>query len=231
MYIYFVFFLFFTRLRFPLSKWILKIIKHCYCKRVLKLVRRFERTDLRCRKAELDLSVLKYCFLNVLTPKFLHFKDSNRSLKLSDTYKQCQIWLLIEEISNKKSELILLKKHIKTSMNVINYAHICSIFLISNNKVLTKQNNIQDCKVIGLIKGKGSWDIHSQRVLYFSLLARTLKFRNTVVHLSYYTVKLVILVKKAVIKNFSKAIWKYWAYLPIVDWSIAYLKKTWTKRN
>ena len=168
----------------------------------MKLVRRFERTDLRCRKVELDLSVLKYCFENGLTPKFLHFKDSNRSLKFSDTYKQCQIWLFIEEISNKKSELILLKKHIKTSMNVINYAHICSIFLISNNKVLTKQNNIQDCKVIGLIKGKGSSDIYSQRVLYFSLLARKLKFRNTVVPLSYYTVKLVILVKKAVIKNF-----------------------------
>ena len=40
-------------------------------------------------------------------------------------------------------------------MNVIDYAHICSIILISNDKVVTKQNDIQDRKVIGLIKGKG----------------------------------------------------------------------------
>ena len=42
--------------------------------KVDKLVRKFERTDLRCRKAELDLSFLKYCLENSLTPKFLHFK-------------------------------------------------------------------------------------------------------------------------------------------------------------
>ena len=40
-------------------------------------------------------------------------------------------------------------------MNVIDYAHICSIFLISSDKILTKQKDIQDCKIIGLIKGKG----------------------------------------------------------------------------
>ena len=40
-------------------------------------------------------------------------------------------------------------------MNVIDYAHICSIFLISNDKMLTKQKDIQDHKIIGLIKGKG----------------------------------------------------------------------------
>ena len=39
-------------------------------------------------------------------------------------------------------------------MNVIDYAHICSIFLISNDKVLTKQKDIQDRKIIGLIKSK-----------------------------------------------------------------------------
>ena len=40
-------------------------------------------------------------------------------------------------------------------MNAIDYAHICSIFLISNDKILTKQKDIQDHKIIGLIKGKG----------------------------------------------------------------------------
>ena len=152
-------FLFLARLRFPSSK-SPKIIKDRYGESVLKLVRKFERTDLRCRKAELDLSFLKYCFENSLTPKFLHFKVSNRSPKSSDAYRQCQIRLLKEEISNKKSiirqrqsELVLLKNHLKASMNVIDYAHICSIFLISNDKILTKQKDIEDHKIIGLIKG------------------------------------------------------------------------------
>ena len=122
-------FLFLARLRFPSSKSIAKIIKVRYGESVLKLVRKFERTDLRCRKAELDLSVLKYCFENSLRPKCLHFKLSNRSLKSSDAYKQCQIRLLKEEISNKmviirqrQLELVLLKNHFKASMNVIDYA-------------------------------------------------------------------------------------------------------------
>ena len=129
-------------------------------------------TDLRCRKAELDLTFLKYCFENSLTPKFLHFKVSNRSLKLSDPYRQCQIRLLKEDISNKKSiirqrqlELVLLKNCLKASMNVIDYAHICSIFLISNDKILTKQEDIQDRKIIGLIKGKGK-SIDPENVIF-----------------------------------------------------------------
>ena len=96
-------FLVLAKLRFPSSKLIPKTSKSCYGESVLKLIRKFEITDLRCRQAELDLSYLKYCFEYGLTQKFLHFKVSNRILKLSDTYKQCHIRLLKEEISNKKS--------------------------------------------------------------------------------------------------------------------------------
>ena len=70
-------FLFLARLRFLSPKSIPKIIKGRYGESVLKLVCKFERTDLCCRKAELDLSFLKYCFENSLTPKFLRFKVSN----------------------------------------------------------------------------------------------------------------------------------------------------------
>ena len=45
---------------------------------------------------------------------------------------------------------------------------------------------------------------YSLRVLIFHFLERRLKLRNIFVLLSYFTVKLVILAKKAVIKNFSK---------------------------
>ena len=40
-------------------------------------------------------------------------------------------------------------------MNLIDYVHIFSTFLIINDKTLTKQKDIQDCKIIGLIKSKG----------------------------------------------------------------------------
>ena len=80
--------------------------------------------------------------------------------------------LLKEEISNKKSiirqmqpKLVLLKNHLKTIMNVIAYAHIRSIFLISNDKVLTKQKDIQNRKIIGLIKGKGK-GIDPEKVIF-----------------------------------------------------------------
>ena len=92
-------FLFLARLRFPSSKSIAKIIKDRDGESVLKLVRKFERTDLKCRKLELDLSFLKYCFENSLTLNFLRVKVSNRSLKSSDAYKQCQIRLLKDPLS------------------------------------------------------------------------------------------------------------------------------------
>ena len=113
-------------------------------------------------KSGIRLEFFEVLFRKYLTPKFLRFIVSNRSLKLSDAYRQCQIRLLREEISKKKSiirqrqsELVLLKNHLKASMNVIDYAHICSIFLISNDKILTKERDIEDRKIIGLIKGKG----------------------------------------------------------------------------
>ena len=75
--------MFLARLRFPSSKSFPKIIKDPYGENVLNVL------DLRCRKAELDLSFLKYCFENSLTPKFSRFKVSNQRLKASDAYKQC----------------------------------------------------------------------------------------------------------------------------------------------
>ena len=87
-----------ARLRFPSPKSIAKIIKDRDGASVLKLVRKFGRTDLSCRKSELDLSFLKYCFENSLTPNFLRVKVSNRSLKSSDAYKQCQIRLFKERM-------------------------------------------------------------------------------------------------------------------------------------
>ena len=83
-------FLFLARLRFPSSKSIAKFIKDRYGASVLKLVRKFERTDLRCRKAELDLSFLKQCFENSLTPKFLRFRVSSFITNISPIHFRCR---------------------------------------------------------------------------------------------------------------------------------------------
>ena len=61
--------------------------------------------------------------------------------------------------------------HLKASINVIDYTHICSIFLISYDKILTKQKNIQDRKIIGLIKGKGKGIDPKNFIINFSSYA------------------------------------------------------------
>ena len=50
-------------------------------------------------------------------------------------------------------------------MNVIDYAHIFSIFITSNDKVLTKQKDVQDHKIIALFNGKGK-DIDPEKVIF-----------------------------------------------------------------
>ena len=50
-------------------------------------------------------------------------------------------------------------------MNVIDYAHIFSIFITSNDKVLTKQKDVQDRKIIALFNGKGK-DIDPEKVIF-----------------------------------------------------------------
>ena len=114
-----------------------------------------------------------------------------------------------------------MKKHLKASKNVIDYVDIFSIFLISKDKVLTKQKDVHNHKISGLIKGKG---IDPEKVIFNfssyvlsdndkSLLSKDLNFSfpnkkveiwNTFVLLSYFIEKIVILAKKEVIKNFSK---------------------------
>ena len=94
-------FLFLIRLRFPTSKSISNIIKERYGCEILKLIRRFEKIDLKFNKATLDLDFLYYCHNN-LTPTFLKFKLPYKKLANSDVYKPCQPKLLTAEIEEKK---------------------------------------------------------------------------------------------------------------------------------
>ena len=95
-------FTFFTRLRFPPKHSIAEVLKKRYDVRILKLVRKFEKTDIKHKKALLDLQFLNICEDHNVIREFLRFKVANATIRTSLTYKRCQKKLLREEIYNKK---------------------------------------------------------------------------------------------------------------------------------
>ena len=100
----------------------------------------------------------------------------------------------------------------KASMDVIDYVHICSISLFSNDKVLTKQKDIKDRKIIGLVKGSG---IDPEKVIFNysfyvlsdnnkSLLSKGLNFSlpNKTVEISEYLCPFELLYRE--VSDFGK---------------------------
>ena len=109
---------------------------------------------------EADLDFLQCCQQNNLIPKFLNFKVASSSLCFSRTYKQCQRPLLKEEIKEKgsiiskqKKEFTALKKLIKKKLSIIDFAHICCLFLVGNDKKITKvkEAHCKKLKNLGLV--------------------------------------------------------------------------------
>ena len=95
-------FIFLTRLRFPSKLSIAEVLRKGYGDRILKLVRKFAKTNIKHKKALLDLQFLKICEDHNVIPRFLLFKVANANFRTSMTYKQCQKKLLRNEIYNKK---------------------------------------------------------------------------------------------------------------------------------
>ena len=154
-------FLFLIRLRFPHSKSVAEVIRKRYGQnRVMKL-RKLEKLDYRLRKAQIDLEFLVNCTNNSVVPKFLNFRVANKSLKSSRTYQQCQLSLLHEEIRQKKSNIrVLLKEFeflhstLQGEISFIDFAHVRSLFLGDNDKVLKQKSTIQQKKFSNLLKDK-----------------------------------------------------------------------------
>ena len=63
---------------------------------------------------------------------------------------------------------MLLKNHLKASAIVIANVHICSILVISDDKLLTKQKQIEDRKIIRLTKGNGKGTDPEKVIFNFS---------------------------------------------------------------
>ena len=81
---------------------------------------------------------------------FFNFRVSSQFL----TYKQCQLKFLQEEICHKKSDIRVLKKEfnsthssLQQNISFINFAHVSSLFLRSNNRMLASESATQQKKL------------------------------------------------------------------------------------
>ena len=129
-----------------------------------------------------------------------NFFVSSHSHKASLTYKQCQLKLLQEEICHKRSSVKFLKKEFNSipsllqhETSFIDLAQINSLFLKSNNKMLTSKSAAQQKGK--LIEFKISMQDPNKVMFKFSkyelsdclkrLLAKCLNFRLSPKHLDY----------------------------------------------
>ena len=149
--------LFVTKCRFPSSKSVADIIRDRYDDDTLQKIRKLEKLDFKTRKCQLDIEYLQICIDNNLRPKFLNFKVANASLRGSKAYRECQLKLLRQELSNKKSQQRIkdneqrrLKDELIRTLSLVDYTHLISIFASSNDIVLSKCQQRQKKKLYDL---------------------------------------------------------------------------------
>ena len=162
-----------ARLRFPVNESLLSVIRRRYNDNTVRLIRRFERLDRKLRKAELDLAFLDKCNELGLIPNFLLFKVSNKHLRNSNVYISCCKSLLNEERDHKRShirihrrELISLKSELQRVLNVIDYSHVISCLLRSNDKGLDLQKKVQDKKLHKLLERSKAFCNDPKKVIH-----------------------------------------------------------------
>ena len=86
----------------------------------------------------------------------------NRDLRDSSAYRQCQQKLPKQEIINKKGRVRLVKKDLSSvKLKWIDFLHVCNLFLVGNDRTISKHQNIQDkkfCKLSNSVVGDVSHD-------------------------------------------------------------------------
>ena len=112
-----------------------------------KVVRKFEKIDLRKHKTLLDINFLETCRDSNVTPRFLQFRTANYNLKKSSTYKDCQKLLLEEEICAKQKKLDL-----HCTLSYFDFLHITSLFFEPNVKAMEKMELKQNLKLSKLFE-------------------------------------------------------------------------------
>ena len=82
---------------------------------------------------------------------------SDKDLRNSTAYRQCQIKLVKQEISNEKRKLRILRKDLRSVRNErslklssIDLNRFCNVFLTENHKAISKHKQIQNKILINL---------------------------------------------------------------------------------
>ena len=151
--------LFIIKLRFPPKKSVANVIRRRYGDATLKVIRKFEKIDLKKRKILLDINFLETCRDSNVIPHFLQFRTANYNLKRSGTYKDCQLLLLDEEICAKQKKLDELtknfdwiKKDLHNKLSYFDFLHITSLFFEPNVKAMEKIELRQNRKLTNLLE-------------------------------------------------------------------------------
>ena len=146
--------LFVIKCRFPSGKSFAEIIRARYDEETLRTVRKLEKLDFKSRKLKLDVEFLQLCADNNLVPKFLNFKVTNGMLRSSKTYRDCQRKLLKQELSNrttqyrtKLKEFKNIKDKLVRKISLVDYTHLISTFTSSNDRTLSKCQEVQKKKL------------------------------------------------------------------------------------
>ena len=154
-------FLFIIRCRFPKLKSLADIIRCRYGNHVLKIIRKYEKSDYRARKLNLDIKFLNTCQDNDLCPTFIQYKLSSKRLQNSNAYRQSQRLFIQEEITFKNvgqqkimSEMDRIKYDLRTVINLIDWTHISKTFLDSNIQTIKRVECIQNYKISELMVRK-----------------------------------------------------------------------------
>ena len=134
----------------------------------------------KLRKASLDIDFLANCVKHNLTPKFIQFKVTNRGLRGSNVYKQCQTKLLNQELENKRKHLQQLnrqfnqiKEQIRITVSVLDFLHISNLFLVKNDRILNIVRLTQEKKLFNLGLREASEANDPEKVI-FNLSSRNL---------------------------------------------------------
>ena len=150
-------FTFIIRIRFPSHKSIAKILTDRYGRQTLKMIRKLETIDFKKKKAALDLEFLDNCVKHNLTPTFVQFKVSNRSLRASRAYKHCQQKLLHQEIISKKAQIKSLNKQfnqwssqIRQTVSFFDSVHTTHLFTMKNDRLMDRIRLTQGKKLVKL---------------------------------------------------------------------------------
>ena len=125
---------------------------------MVKKVQKFEKFGFKYRKTLLGLEFLQPCKKEELIPKFLQFKVANKRLESSEAYLNCQRRLLNQEMHIKyksiwalNNKITSMKNNLYSEMSFIDYVHVITKFLVSNDKNIYEIRKNQGKKYLTIL--------------------------------------------------------------------------------